>query len=58
MGLPLALHVGAANIHDTVAGIELLWQLDQVSKRLGTICGDKAYKGYFTTCADYYRLDS
>lgn len=55
LGLPLALHVGAANIHDTEAGIELLWQLDQASDRLELICGDKAYRGYFSTCAEYYK---
>lgn len=55
LGLPLALHVSAGNIHDTEAGIELLWQLDQASDRLQTICGDKAYRGYFSQCAEYYQ---
>lgn len=55
LGLPLAMHVGAANIHDTEAGIELLWQLDQASDRLELICADKAYRGYFSTCAEYYQ---
>lgn len=55
LGLPLAMHVGAANIHDTEAGIELLWQLDQASDRLELICADKAYRGYFSTCAEYYK---
>ena len=55
LGLPLALHVSAANIHDTTAGIELLWQLEQASDRLELICADKAYRGYFSTCAGYYK---
>ena len=55
LGLPLALHVSAANIHDTDAGIDLLWQLEIASDRLELICGDKAYRGYFSTCAEYYK---
>lgn len=55
LGLPLAMHVSAANIHDTEAGIELLWQLDQASDRLELICADKAYRGHFSTCAEYYK---
>lgn len=54
LGLPIAIYVSAANIHDTEAGIELLWQIDQVSDRLETICADKAYRGKFSECAEYY----
>lgn len=54
LGLPLALHVSAANKHDGQEGIELLWQLDKASKRLSLIRADQAYKGDFTTSADYY----
>lgn len=54
LGLPLAMHVSAANIHDGEAGIELLWQLDEVSKRLQIIYGDNHYRGYFEECADIY----
>lgn len=39
LGLPLALRVGSANIHDPEAGIKLIWQLDLASDRLGLICG-------------------
>lgn len=53
-GLPLALHVSGANIHDGQAGIELLWQLEKASKRLKTITADKPYGGYFKQCAAYY----
>lgn len=54
LGLPLAIHVSPANIHDGEGGIELLWQLDQASDRLELIRGDGHYNGYFTKCADYY----
>ncbi len=54
LGLPLALHVSAANRHDGQEGIELLWQLGQASDRLGLIRADKACRGEFTTCAGYY----
>ena len=53
-GLPLALHVSAANKQDGLEGIELLWQLDKASDRLSLIRADQAYKGRFTTCSDYY----
>jgi transposase len=54
LGLPLALHVSAANKHDGQEGIELLWQLERASDRLTLIRTDKAYKGEFTTSAGYY----
>lgn len=55
LGLPLAIHVGAANVHDTVGGIELLWQIQEASQRLELICTDQAYRGYFTECAELYK---
>lgn len=54
LGLPLAIHVGSANIADGEAGKELLWQLDKASDRLALIRADSAYKGTFAVCADYY----
>ena len=54
LGLPLAMHVSAANIHDGEGGIELLWQLEQASDRMEKICGDSHYGGYFAECADFY----
>lgn len=54
LGLPLAMHVSAANKHDGQEGIELLWQLDQASARLELIRADQAYQGYFVKCSDYY----
>jgi transposase len=37
LGLPLALHVSAANKQDGVEGLELLWQLDKATSRLELI---------------------
>jgi putative transposase len=54
LGLPLALHVSAANKHDGQEGIELLWQMEKASGRLELIRADHAYQGYFTQCCDYY----
>lgn len=54
LGLPLAMHVSPANVHDGQEGIELLWQLEQASDRMELIRADGHYKGTFTECADYY----
>lgn len=54
LGLPLAMHVSSANVHDGEGGIELLWQLERASDRLELIRGDGHYKGKFTECADLY----
>lgn len=54
-GLPLAMHVSAANVHDGEGGIELLWQLNEATDRLEVICADQAYGGYFKDCADIYQ---
>ena len=54
LGLPLAMHVSPANVHDGVGGVELLWQLEQASDRLELIRGDGHYGGYFTECAEFY----
>lgn len=54
LGLPLVLHVSAANNNDGKEGIELLWQLEKASSRLELIRADHAYQGYFVECCDYY----
>lgn len=54
LGLPLALHVSAANKQDGTEGLELLWQLDKATSRLELIRADGAYKGDFTIYATYY----
>jgi transposase len=55
LGLPLALHVSAANKPDGQEGIELLWQLEKATSRLALIRADHAYQGYFVECSDYYK---
>lgn len=54
IGLPLAIHVSAANINDGVAGFDLLWQMDEESKRLSLIRADHSYQGEFQVAASYY----
>jgi putative transposase len=54
LGLPLAIHVCAANIHDGVAGIELLPILEKTAPKLSLIRADNAYKGTFTEAASWY----
>ena len=54
IGLPLVIHVTAANINDGVAGLDLLWQMEQESKRLSLIRSDHAYQGEFQVAASYY----
>lgn len=57
LGLPLAIFVSAANMHDGEAGVELLWQLDLASKRLELIRGDQHHGGYFKECAAIYKWE-
>lgn len=47
LGLPLAIHIGPANVHDSVEGIELLWQIEEASSRIELLTADKAYRGEF-----------
>lgn len=54
LGLPIAIHVSAANKHDGKEGKELLWQLDKASKRLTSISVDGTYKGEFEDNATIY----
>lgn len=51
LGLPLAIHVCAANIADGIAGIELLPILEKTAPKLTLIRADGAYKGTFTQAA-------
>lgn len=57
LGLPIAMHVSAAGVHDGLAGTELLWQIERSSKRMKLIRGDKHYGGYFKECAAYYKWE-
>lgn len=54
LGLPLGIHISAANQPDGKQGVELLWQIEETSPRIKTICADKAYKGYFKECVELY----
>lgn len=53
LGLPLALHISAANCHDGKEGRELLWQLEPIT-RLEVIAADGTYRGQFVKDADWY----
>jgi len=53
LGLPIAIFVCAANVHDGAAGIELLPLVGQTTKKLGLIRADKAYRGDFTEAAQW-----
>ena len=54
LGLPIVIHISAANVHDGKEGIELLWQLEKASDRLQLIRADHAYQGHFEQCVDLY----
>ncbi|WNJ19509.1 IS5 family transposase [Pontibacter sp. G13] len=47
LGLPVGIYVGPANNHDSVEGVELLWQIENASRRVRLISADKAYRGDF-----------
>jgi transposase len=53
LGLPMAMHVSAANCHDGTQGRELLWQLESIT-RLETIAADGTYRGQFEQDAELY----
>lgn len=55
LGLPHAVDVTAANVYDGNAGLNLLWQLDEASKRLSLIRADHSYEGDFQAAAAYYK---
>jgi putative transposase len=47
-GLPLAISVSAANMHDSEGAYDLLWRIEEVSSRVELIRVDGAYKGEFS----------
>lgn len=53
LGLPMAIHVSAANVSDAVGGYDLLAQA-QSNDSLKLIRGDKAYNGKFAEAAGYF----
>lgn len=54
LGLPVAILVTAANSHDGIAGLDMLWRLEKESQRLTLIRADQAYQGEFYKAASYY----
>jgi putative transposase len=48
LGLPVGISVTSAQVHDGQGGFELLWQVEESSDRLSTICADLAYRGEFS----------
>jgi putative transposase len=57
LGLPLAIHVGAANEHDGQAGINILAQIQQSSDKMQLIRADAGYKGEFKEAAFWYNYE-
>ncbi|MES2733405.1 MAG: transposase [Bacteroidota bacterium] len=55
LGLPIVIHVSAANSQDGQEGVELLWQMEKASDRIELIRADQAYRGYFLECAELYK---
>ena len=56
IGLPLAIYVSSANVHDSVAAIELMPYLNKTSKELKLMRADKAYRGDFEIWAKYCKI--
>jgi hypothetical protein len=48
LGLPIAISVSAADVHDSVGAFDLLWKIVNVSHRMKLIRTDKAYRGEFS----------
>jgi len=48
LGLPLAISVSAADVHNLMGGYDLLWQIEKNSKRIGIVRADGAYRGEFS----------
>ncbi|WPQ60146.1 transposase [Chitinophaga sancti] len=54
LGLPIAISVSAADVHDSMGGYDLLWRIETVSSRMKLIRTDKAYRGGFTDIVEKY----
>lgn len=54
LGLPLAIHVSAADVADGEGGFDLLWQAEKRSTRMELIRADQAYAKVFRQAAAYY----
>lgn len=56
-GLPIAIHVSAANTSDHVGGFDLLAQAEEHEGTLKLIRGDKHYAKVFKEAASWYKFD-
>ncbi|WPV70628.1 IS5 family transposase [Chitinophaga sp. LS1] len=54
LGLPIAISVSSANVHDSIGAFDLLWRIDKVSHRMKLIRTDKAYCGDFSEMVEKY----
>jgi hypothetical protein len=48
LGLPLAISVSAANVHDSEGGYDLLWQIEKNSRRMELGRAEAANWGEFS----------
>lgn len=48
LGLPIAISVSAADVHDSIGAFDLLWRINSISRRMKLIRTDKAYRGEFS----------
>ena len=51
-GLPIAVFVSPANLHDAEGGLELLWRMEAKTGRLQLIRADNSYGGTFKKMAE------
>lgn len=47
LGLLLGIYISPANVHDSEAGLDLLWELEPWTDQMNLIVGDTAYGGEF-----------
>jgi transposase len=57
LGLPIAIHVTSANVHDAKAGDDLLAQTDHVEDVLELIRADQAYAKAFKESASWFHYE-
>jgi transposase len=61
LGLPLAVHVSPADVHDSEGGMDLLQQLEDWEENIELILADNAYGGEFKKMAEAaygYKVDT
>jgi transposase len=57
-GLPLAISVSAANVHDGEGAYDLLWRIEKVTSNMHLIRADGAYRGEFSeVVTDIYKWE-